>query len=617
MPAPDGLLVVDKPPGWSSHDVVARCRRLAGTRRVGHAGTLDPMATGVLVLGIGRATRLLGYLALSSKSYDATVRLGQTTRTDDADGELLDSADASRLSDADVMLAAARFTGELVQVPSAVSAIKVQGRRAYARVRAGEDVVLAPRAVQVTAFRVLTVRRTGSLVDVEVRVECSTGTYVRALARDLGAELGVGGHLTALRRLAVGGYTIDRAHTLTDLESRPMDDLPIIALDEAARRDFTSYVVADDQVLAVRNGRVLDVQLRTPAHAGGADSPGTRPGDGPDRTGGRAGAGRPAARPVRAGRPGGQGDRRLRPRLTREGRYGPSTGQIWPLDRADMAPPTGQIWSLVRAVDGPPTGRRWPLERPDMAPRAGRDGPSSGRNWPGHRSDSRQPMPPQPGSWQALTCRPGQSRSSFSMQVWHDVTDIPTDLGSTVVTIGNFDGVHLGHRHVIRRARELAAERGGQPVVAVTFDPHPLTVVAPDRAPQPLSSLPERPSVARSGGCGRGTGPTVHLRAGQPPGGGLRHRHPVRRPPRRSRRGRGELPVRPPRPRRRRAADVAVRRSGSRRGGAASRRDPRALLVVDVHPGPYRRRRRRRRRRGARTAAHDPRVRGQRRPTRP
>jgi tRNA pseudouridine55 synthase len=265
MVAPDGLLVVDKPSGRSSHDVVARCRRLAGTRKVGHAGTLDPMATGVLVVGVGRATRLLGYLALSDKVYEATIRLGQTTLTDDAEGDLLATVDASGLRDADVRQVVGHFTGELQQIPSAVSAIKVGGRRSYARVRAGEKVVLAPRTVQVTGFTVLGVRRSAGLVDVDVRVECSTGTYVRALARDVGAELGVGGHLTALRRVSVGAYGIERAHTLEELARYAPADLPVVTLDEAAREQFPHYVVDPDEVEAVRNGRPLTLQLRRAA----------------------------------------------------------------------------------------------------------------------------------------------------------------------------------------------------------------------------------------------------------------------------------------------------------------------------------------------------------------
>src|SRR3954462_13588343 len=195
-----GLLVVDKPSGWTSHDVVGRVRRLAGTRRVGHAGTLDPMATGVLVLGIERATKLLGHLALHDKAYDATIRLGASTVTDDAEGDVLETVDASGVSPAEIRSGIAALTGNILQSPSAVSAIKVDGKRSYAWVRAGESVELPPRAVTVSRFDVLAIRRQAGVIDVDVAVECTTGTYVRALARDLGAGLGVGGHLTALRR---------------------------------------------------------------------------------------------------------------------------------------------------------------------------------------------------------------------------------------------------------------------------------------------------------------------------------------------------------------------------------------------------------------------------------
>ncbi len=215
--ARDGLLVVDKPAGWTSHDVVARVRSLTGTRRVGHAGTLDPMATGVLVLGVGKATRLLGHLALTDKAYDATVRLGVATLTDDAEGEVVARADASGVTAAMLDRSVAALTGPLQQVPSAVSAVKVDGRRAYARVRAGEQVQLAPRAVVVRTFDVVAVRADGTALDVDVRVECSSGTYVRALARDLGGALGVGGHLVALRRTRVGPYDLSAARTLDEL----------------------------------------------------------------------------------------------------------------------------------------------------------------------------------------------------------------------------------------------------------------------------------------------------------------------------------------------------------------------------------------------------------------
>jgi tRNA pseudouridine55 synthase len=239
----DGLVVVDKPAGWTSHDVVARLRRLAGTRRVGHAGTLDPMATGVLVVGIGRATRLLGYLSAGDKAYDATVRLGQTTTTDDAEGEPLATVSAGHLHEAAVRAALAPLTGEVAQVPATVSAIKVAGRPAYARVRSGEEVTLAARQVTISELRLTGVRRVGERLDVDLHVECSSGTYVRAIARDLGVALGVGGHLVALRRTRVGGYDLSTARSLTELE-RQLAVVPLAAAVAAAfpRRD----VDADD-----------------------------------------------------------------------------------------------------------------------------------------------------------------------------------------------------------------------------------------------------------------------------------------------------------------------------------------------------------------------------------
>ncbi|TDC56994.1 tRNA pseudouridine(55) synthase TruB [Jiangella ureilytica] len=230
----DGLVVVDKPGGWTSHDVVARIRRLAGTRRVGHAGTLDPMATGVLVVGIGKATKLLGHLALTEKEYDATVRLGATTVTEDAEGEVTATADASAVTDAAVADGVAALTGPIQQVPSAVSAVKIDGVRSYHRVRSGENVDLPPRDVVVSRFDVLATRRDGPYVDLDVSVACSSGTYIRALARDLGASLGVGGHLTALRRTAVGPYRLDRAHTLEALA----EDLVVLPIADAAAAAF-------------------------------------------------------------------------------------------------------------------------------------------------------------------------------------------------------------------------------------------------------------------------------------------------------------------------------------------------------------------------------------------
>ncbi len=270
--APDGLLVVDKPAGWTSHDVVAKVRGLAGTRKVGHAGTLDPMATGVLVLGVGRATRLLTYVVGADKEYTATVRLGVATTTDDAEGEPVARADASGVTRAAVEAGAADLTGPIQQVPSAVSAIKVDGQRAYARVRAGEDVELAARPVTVERFDVHDVRAVpdpdGSGVpalDVDVTVVCSSGTYVRALARDLGRALGVGGHLTALRRTRVGGYPVAAARPLDALEAWPADvPLDTLPLADAARATFPVRELTADEARALSYGQ------RVPATGSGA-----------------------------------------------------------------------------------------------------------------------------------------------------------------------------------------------------------------------------------------------------------------------------------------------------------------------------------------------------------
>jgi tRNA pseudouridine55 synthase len=251
--ATSGLVVVDKPGGLTSHDVVARVRRLAGTRKVGHAGTLDPMATGVLVVGVGRATRLLGHLMLTEKAYDATVRLGVTTTTDDAEGEVVATADTDGLDEPRVREAFAALTGDLEQVPSAVSAVKVAGKRAYARVREGEDVQLDPRRVTVHELLVREVR--GDEVDLSLR--CSSGTYVRAIARDAGAALGVGGHLTALRRTAVGPFGLDRARTLEQLA----EDFAVVPIAEAARASFPALDLDEHQAADVRVGRKLALAL--------------------------------------------------------------------------------------------------------------------------------------------------------------------------------------------------------------------------------------------------------------------------------------------------------------------------------------------------------------------
>ncbi|RYP82079.1 tRNA pseudouridine(55) synthase TruB [Nocardioides guangzhouensis] len=254
---PTGLVVVDKPGGMTSHDVVARVRRLAGTRKVGHAGTLDPMATGVLVLGVGRATRLLGHLMLTEKAYDATVRLGIATTTDDAEGETTATADATRLTEAEVHEALRAFVGDIEQVPTAVSAIKVDGKRAYARVRAGEDVDLPARPVTVHELVPGPLRGGEGVVDLDLSLRCSSGTYVRAIARDLGAALGVGGHLTALRRTAVGRFDLTSAHTLDQLA----DDFEVLPIAEAARRTFPAYDLDVERAQAVRHGRPLDLEV--------------------------------------------------------------------------------------------------------------------------------------------------------------------------------------------------------------------------------------------------------------------------------------------------------------------------------------------------------------------
>jgi tRNA pseudouridine55 synthase len=265
-----GLVVVDKPSGLTSHDVVGRVRRLASTRRVGHAGTLDPMATGLLVVAFGRATKLLGHLALATKSYTATIRLGESTTTDDTDGEVIARDDASGLSDQDVTSGMTQFTGAIDQVPSSYSAIKVDGKRAYDLARSGQDVALAARRVTVSRFEaVAPPRPMGHCLDVDVAVDCSTGTYVRALARDLGGQLGVGGHLTALRRTAVGPFGV---HEAVDVfpdgitprgaprppigdELREHTEDGVIPVSTAVRRAFATRTVGADLAADLAFGR--------------------------------------------------------------------------------------------------------------------------------------------------------------------------------------------------------------------------------------------------------------------------------------------------------------------------------------------------------------------------
>ena len=262
-PPASGLVIVDKPGGMTSHDVVARVRRLAGTRRVGHAGTLDPMATGVLVVGVEKATRLLGYLTLTEKEYAATIRLGQSTSTDDAEGEITGTATCGGTSAEDLAEAVTGLTGEIQQVPPAVSAIKVDGQRAYKLTRAGAAPELKPRPVTVYEFTVTEVRRHEDLLDVDATVRCSSGTYIRALARDLGAALGTGGHLTRLRRTRVGPYGAEMSRTLDELAER----FELLALAQAAAACFP-------------NRNLTAGEARRLAHGGrlaAADPPGAGP----------------------------------------------------------------------------------------------------------------------------------------------------------------------------------------------------------------------------------------------------------------------------------------------------------------------------------------------------
>jgi tRNA pseudouridine55 synthase len=249
-----GLVIVDKPGGMTSHDVVGRCRRIFGTRRVGHAGTLDPMATGVLVIGIERATKILGLLTGASKSYAATIRLGQTTSTEDAEGTLLQEVSAEHLTEPAIATAIAGLRGDIMQVPSAVSAVKVGGQRAYKLAREGQVVELAARPVRIDRFEMLAAHRHGQLIDLDVDVDCSSGTYIRALARDLGDALTVGAHLTVLRRTRVGRFGLDQAHSLDELAERPQLS---VTLDEACLQMFPSRDLTADEADAAANGRAL------------------------------------------------------------------------------------------------------------------------------------------------------------------------------------------------------------------------------------------------------------------------------------------------------------------------------------------------------------------------
>jgi tRNA pseudouridine55 synthase len=260
----NGLVIVDKPAGWTSHDVVGKMRRLAGTRKVGHAGTLDPMATGVLIIGVDKATRLLGHLALTEKSYDAVIRLGRSTNTDDAEGEITATASAAGVTEADLRAAVTRLTGPIEQIPPQVSAIKVDGRRAYKRVRDGEEVALKPRRVTVYDFALGDLRYDGDVLDVSATVTCSSGTYIRALARDLGAALGVGGHLRHLRRTRVGPYDLSQARTIEELS----EELTVLPLAEAVAAAFPRLDVSEDDAFKIAHGGRLGARGLGPGPIG-------------------------------------------------------------------------------------------------------------------------------------------------------------------------------------------------------------------------------------------------------------------------------------------------------------------------------------------------------------
>lgn len=292
-----GLLIVDKPQGITSHDVVSRTRRLAHTRRVGHAGTLDPMATGVLVLGINKATRLLTWITDHSKRYEAQVRFGVETTTEDAEGEVTSARGCDGLDNEEIEAVLSRFRGTISQVPSAVSAIKVNGKRAYARVRAGEDVKLEPREVEISLLEAQGQPRSHRVeyalegkstqvncVDLNVVVECSAGTYIRALARDLGNALGCGAHLTSLRRTRVGEFSIDSAHTLQSLDEAAEQSggeasLPLTSLSDAAREMFPCLLLSEAEAGAFSHGQAPRRKASEVVRFVEEYFPGTQPGE--------------------------------------------------------------------------------------------------------------------------------------------------------------------------------------------------------------------------------------------------------------------------------------------------------------------------------------------------
>lgn len=260
----DGFLVVDKAPGMTSHDVVAVARKALGTRKVGHAGTLDPMATGVLVLGFGNGTRLLQYITDGDKSYTATIVLGVATVTDDREGEVISEVDASQITDAQIKSGLAKMIGEIAQRPSSVSAVKVGGERAYDRVRAGEVFELAARTITISALDILEIRHLGARIEIDTDVTCSAGTFIRAIARDLGTDLQVGGHLSALRRTRVAGFPISQAISFEDLKAQSFTPLELA---DVARATFQVRELALDEVQELSFGRPLSVNATEAIYA--------------------------------------------------------------------------------------------------------------------------------------------------------------------------------------------------------------------------------------------------------------------------------------------------------------------------------------------------------------
>jgi tRNA pseudouridine55 synthase len=260
-----GFLVVDKEPGMTSHDVVSVARRALGTRKVGHAGTLDPMATGILVLGFNNGTRLLQYITDGDKDYSATIVLGAATITDDAEGEVISTADASGITDQQIKDVLAKMKGVIFQRPSSVSAVKIDGERAYDRVRSGEEVVLPSREVTISSLEIIQIRRLGDRIEIDIEVTCSAGTFIRAIARDCGDSLGVGGHLNSLRRTRIAGFGLDRAVTLDRLKSKSFDTLDIA---DVARATFAVREIALDEKIELSFGRALEANPDTKIYAG-------------------------------------------------------------------------------------------------------------------------------------------------------------------------------------------------------------------------------------------------------------------------------------------------------------------------------------------------------------